>query len=396
MSQYPLFEKRKVFIMNSREKFNAIMSFDNNSPNMKAEFGYWAGTIRSWFDQGLPRLQSIPENVLDGELIRGALPLYPESNELVDMNVLPYLKLDSYLAKFPFDISPRLGSKILKEDEKEKIFNDNYGLTNRASKECAGIPMVLDYPIKNSKDFNDYKNYYDSSFSARLPENWNDLVKSLKHRSFPIRLGGNPFGFSFLARHLMGEVVYMTKLFDDPGLIKDINRFYLDYVKKYWSLILKDIEIDCIFILEDMAYRSGSFISREMFREFLSPYYIEFIDFLKQYNVKNIVVDCDGLIDELIPLWIEVGVNGIFPIEAVNDLVEIRQLYPELKLLGGFDKKTLFKGSSREEIDREITKVVSVTEKGGYIPHIDHAVSADVTWDNFKYYRFKLNEILDK
>ncbi len=222
------------------------------------------------------------------------------------------------------------------------------------------------------------------------------MVQYLKHREFPIRLGGNPFGFSFLARHLMGEVGYMTSLFDDPGLIKGINRFYMDYVKEYWSLILKDIEIDCIIILEDMAYRSGSFISGEMFREFLSPFYIEFIDFLKQYNIKNIIVDCDGLIDELIPLWMEVGVNGMFPIEAVNDLVEIRRLYPGLKLLGGFDKKSLFAGSSRETIDREIDRVVSVTSKGGYIPHIDHAVSADVTWDNFKYYRLRLNEILDK
>jgi uroporphyrinogen decarboxylase len=170
----------------------------------------------------------------------------------------------------------------------------------------------------------------------------------------------------------------------------------MDYVKEYWSLILKDIEIDCIIILEDMAYRSGSFISGEMFREFLSPFYIEFIDFLKQYNIKNIIVDCDGLIDELIPLWMEVGVNGMFPIEAVNDLVEIRRLYPGLKLLGGFDKRSLFAGSSRETIDREIDRVVSVTSKGGYIPHIDHAVSADVTWDNFKYYRLKLNGILDK
>lgn len=382
--------------MNSREKFNAVMSFDDNFPNLKAEFGYWAGTIKTWFDQGLPRLHSIPDNVLDGELVRGAVSLYPENEELIDRNVLPYFKLDSYLAKFPFDISPRLGSTIIKDDEREKIYTDKYGLTNKVSKECAGIPMVLDYPIKNSKDFNDYKEYYDDNFQTRLPDNWDDLVEYLKYREFPIRLGGNPFGFSFLARHLMGEVGYMTSLFDDPGLIRDINRFYLDYVKDYWSLILKDIEIDCIFILEDMAYRSGSFISREMFREFLSPYYIEFIDFLKQYNIKNIIVDCDGLIDELIPLWIEVGVNGIFPIEAVNDLVEIRQQYPGLKLLGGFDKKALFADSSREAIDEEIARVVSVTVKGGYIPHIDHAVSADVTWDNFKYYRFKLNDILDK
>ncbi|TET50753.1 MAG: hypothetical protein E3J58_03115 [Actinomycetota bacterium] len=381
--------------MNSREKFNAIMSFDDNSPNMKAEFGYWAGTIRTWFDQGLPRSKDIPGSVLDGELIRGASPLYPESNELVDENVLSYFNLDSYLAKFPFDISPQLESKVIEEDKRQKIYSDDYGITNKVSKECAGIPMVLDYPIKDYKDFHDYTGYYDDNFQTRLPENWESLVTYLKSRDFPIRLGGNPFGFSFMARHLMGEVGYMTSLYDDPRLIRDLNRFYLDYVKDYWSLILKDIEIDCIFILEDMAYRSGSFISREMFREFLSQYYVEFIDFLKQYNIKNIIVDCDGLIDELIPLWIEVGVNGIFPIEAVNDLVKFRDQYPKLKLLGGFDKKVLFAGSSREHIDQELDRVMSVAVKGGYIPHIDHAVSADVTWDNFKYYRFKLNEIVD-
>ena len=35
-------------------------------------------------------------------------------------------------------------------------------------------------------------------------------------------------------------------------------------------------------------------------------------------------------------------------------------------------------------------------KKGGYIPHIDHAVSEDVTWENFKYYREKLNYLVDK
>jgi len=381
--------------MNSREKFNAVMSFDDNSPNMKVEFGYWAGTIRTWFDQGLPRLKDIPDSALEAELVRGSPSIYSESDELVDKNVLSYFKLDQYLAKFPFDISPQLGSRIIEDTEKQKIYTDNFGLINKVSKVCAGIPMTLKYPVKDHKDFNDYTGYYDDNFMARLPQNWEDLVTYLKNRNFPIRLGGAPFGFCFIGRHLMGDVGYMTNLFDDPGLIRDINRFYLDFVKDYWSLILKDIEIDCIFILEDMAYRSGSFISREMFREFLLPYYIELIDFLKQYNIENIIVDCDGLIDELIPLWIEAGVNGIFPIEAVNDLVKFREQFPRLKLLGGFDKRVLFTGSSRERIDQELNRVISVSARGGYIPHIDHAVSSDVTWDNFKYYRFKLSEMID-
>jgi hypothetical protein len=132
-----------------------------------------------------------------------------------------------------------------------------------------------------------------------------------------------------------------------------------------------------------------------MFEEFLRPYYIEFIDYLSQYGIRHVFVDCDGLISELIPLWIEVGVNGIFPIEAVNDLEKIRNDYPELKLLGGFNKKVLFQGSRRESIDDELEKVKRVMDKGRYIPHIDHAVSEDVTWENFKYYRKRLNDMCD-
>ena len=170
---------------------------------------------------------------------------------------------------------------------------------------------------------------------------------------------------------------------------------FLNFVMNYWSLILKDIDVDCILILEDIAYRSGSFISKDMFKEFMAPYYIKFIDFLKQYNIKNVFVDCDGLINELIPLWIEVGVTGIFPIEAVNDIEKIREKYPKLQLMGGFDKRLLFLDGSKEAIDAELEKVQRLLKKGGYVPHIDHAVSEDVTWENFKYYRIKLNEIID-
>ena len=194
----------------------------------------------------------------------------------------------------------------------------------------------------------------------------------------------------------MGDLVYMFSMYDEAELIRKFNEFFLNLVMNYWSLILKDLEIDCIFILEDCAYRSGSFISREMFKEFMSPYYIRFIDFLKQYHVKNILVDCDGLIDELIPLWIEVGITGIFPIEAVNNITEIREKYPALRLMGGFNKRVLFGNSNRNLIDKELDKITGLLKRGGYIPHLDQAVSEDVTWDNFKYYRNKLNEIIDR
>ena len=382
--------------MDSREKFHAVMDGQDKAPILKAEFAYWAGTIRKWLSQGLIQVSPVPEAILDSEPLRGSKAISPQYAKKVDINVMTYLGLDSYLEKFPFDISPLVKAKTISEDSSYRISRDSFGLIRKVSKKYTGIPMVIEYPIKDRKSFHEYIDVYDYDFTRRLPQDFYQLSQTLKDRDFPLRLGGNPFGFSFLARHLMGEVRFMLNMYDDPQLLKDFNRFFLDYIMKYWDIILQNIDVDCIFILEDIAYRSGSFISKDMFDQFLRPYYIEFIDYLAQYDIKHIFVDCDGLIDELIPLWLDVGVNGIFPIEAVNDLEKISYDYPGLKLLGGFDKRVLFEGSDRHKIDEELEMVGRVMDRGCYIPHIDHAVSEDVTWENFKYYRNRLNDICDK
>jgi len=383
--------------MNSREKFLSTLSFDDNSQNMKVEFGYWAGTIRNWLKQGLPVVKNIPAEISGEEIIRGSsVSLSDNTDEATDKNVTSYFNLDSYLVKFPFDISPMLKTEVLEESTDFKIIKDSFGITKKVLKNFSSVPLITDFPIKSKSDFYNYTALYNDNYSLRLPKNWDNLVKTLRNREFPIRLGGAPFGFSFLARHLMGDVFYMLNMYDDPKLLKEFNDFFLNLIMNYWSIILNKVDIDCVIILEDVAYRSGSFISNKMFDEFMKPYYIKFIDFLKQYNVKNIIVDSDGLIDELIPLWIETGVTGIFPIEAVNDLTAIRAGYPRLQLLGGVNKKVLFSDSNISKIDAELDKISKVMKKGGYVPHIDHAVSEDVTWEHFKYYREKLNSIIEE
>ncbi len=382
--------------MNSREKFHAILEDDNRKINMKTEFAYWVETIKRWSTEGELLLKKpIPRDITDSESLRGSRALSPQFEKKVDFNVMDYFNLDSYLEKFPFDLSPQFEIKIIEENQDYKIFTDEFGLKQKVYKQKSSIPLVLKYVIKSREDFENYKVFYDKDFKKRLPRDFEALSLNLKSRDFPIRLGGNPFGFSFFARHLMGDYTYLINLHDNPEFIKDFNEFYLKYAMQYFAEILKKIEIDCIFILEDMAYKAGSFISREMFEEFLSPYYIRFIDFLKQFNVKNIFVDCDGKIDELVPLWVKVGVNGLFPMEAVNNIEKTREDFSDLKLLGGFNKKVLFKDSDQSAIDAELEKTYRMIKKGRYIPHIDHAVSPDVEWKKFKYYRTSLNEFID-
>ena len=380
--------------MNAREKFNSIMNFERGVQNMKTEYGYWVGALEKWIESGFLKVRYLPDNYLEGDLVRMSLPLRTDNSEFVDRTLISYFNLDPYPSKFPCDFSPMFDKKIIEKNDEYEVFVDEYGLTQKVLKKSASVPMVLKYVINTSKDFNDYKELYNYDYRKRLPKDWENLVKVLKERSFAVRLGGNPFGFSGIARHLMGDVNYMLSMYDNPKLLKDINEFYLNFVMNYWSEIFNGIEIDWVMIWEDMAFKTGSFISKEAFREFLSPYYIRLIDFLKQYKIKNIIVDSDGLIEELIPLWLEVGVTGVFPMEAVNNLVKIREMYPKLQMLGGVDKKILIDGTGKK-IDKELEKVSLLMKKGGYIPHIDHLIPMDADWGKFKEYRIKLNNLIE-
>jgi uroporphyrinogen decarboxylase len=119
--------------------------------------------------------------------------------------------------------------------------------------------------------------------------------------------------------------------------------------------------------------------------------------FARESGVDVVLTDSDGYVEEIIPLIVETGVTGMYPFEraAGNDLLRIREAFPAFQILGGFDKRVLFEGSTRSAIDRELAVVREMLGRGRYIPHVDHFVSQDCTWENFTYYRRSLNRIID-
>lgn len=383
--------------MTARETFLRTMRFEKGAQSLKAEFGYWTTTVKRFLREGMPRVQEIPDTLSDNGTISGAEKVDPAGIEFTDLNVRSFFHMQSYAAKFPTNYSPLFPVKVLEEDRESRTFIDQYGITKKERKTGTSPPLDIRFPIESRKDFEAYTEHYTRDFRKRLPRDWEQLSRRLPARDFPIRLGGFPYGFLGLPRHLLGTEGLFFMMYDDPQLVKDINEFFLTYVMDYWSPIIETLRPDCVMIWEDMASGTGSMISREAFREFLSPYYVRMVDFLKQHGVENIHVDSDGFIEELIPLWVELGVTGLFPMErkAGNDLLRIRQRFPRLQLLGGVDKRILESGKGEHDIDRELAIVSRTLAKGGYIPHIDHHVPDDSCWKNFRLYREKLNALID-
>ncbi len=388
--------------MNSREKFLSVMKMpDGDYSGVKiprVEFGYWAGTLRRWFDQGLSMIEPVPDKISDGIAIMANKNIYSQMEKAGDVNVQPVFGLDQYLTKFPVDYSPMFEVEVLDKTDTHIIYKDEYGVTNKNDINKTSLPMELGHPVKNRKSWEQYKQYYSpDTIRKRLPPEWENLARRLKDRDFPIRLGGTNGGFLGFPRQIMGITGYMIALYDDPGLIHDICNTFLEFLLEYYGAIASDIDIDCLLIWEDMAGKKGSLISPAHFREFLTPAYKKMVSFAKDAGIDIILTDSDGYVEDLIPLIIETGVTGMYPFEraAGNDLLRIRKNFPDFQILGGIDKRVLFLDSSKDRIDVELDIVKDMLKKGRYIPHVDHFVSQDCTWNNFTYYRNRLNEIID-
>ncbi len=86
----------------------------------------------------------------------------------------------------------------------------------------------------------------------------------------------------------------------------------------------------------------------------------------------------------------------MYPMETScgMDIVKVRKTYPELRMMGGIPKTEIAKGPAR--INRLLEPVEEVLKTGGYVPFGDHLIPPEVHWDEFKYYRNKLNKLIDQ
>ncbi len=282
---------------------------------------------------------------------------------------------------------PAFEYEILEEDDESRVVRDAYGIIKREPKGRSGMPQFLHFPVHNRTSWEALKPRLDVVAPGRFAGNWAARMPRLHDGEGPVYFGGTHLcGFFSFLRELCGDEVYYL-FSDDPDLLHAMLEFQTDRLIAMLAAIPTTVPIDAVFIWEDMCYKNGPLISPELFRQFLLPSYQRYIAAIKARGVPIIDVDSDGNITELLPLWLEAGVNSLHPMEvaAGMDVVSINRQYGDrLSLHGGVDKRAL--AQDRKAIDQELARIRPAYEMGGYIPHVDHAVPPDVSWDNFCYY----------
>jgi len=346
--------------MNQRAALRAILHGERPEELCQFEWGYWWETIARWRAEGMPADQ-----------------------EPWEAAGITYYDRVPVATRF----YPGFTTEVLSETAETRTVRDWMGVIKEESKTATALPRFLKHPVASLADFDALKSRLDPNTPGRFPEQWEAVVRTLPTHDYALVMGGTEISFFGWHRDLMGVENLLVAYYDQPELIHAISEQHLAFLKTLYTRLVREVQFDFIFMWEDMSFKNGPLISPALMREFMLPYYQDFISYFKSLGDYKVLVDSDGDVHQLLPLMLEAGVDGMLPFEvaAGMDVCEIRREYPELIIAGGIDKREIAGG--RAAIDRELERVLPfMFAHRRYLPTLDHHVPPEVSYADFLYY----------
>ncbi|MBU4212675.1 MAG: hypothetical protein L6437_02010 [Kiritimatiellae bacterium] len=361
--------------MNQRERWIATVRGPNPDKVLFYPGGASRAAVDNWHRQGLPPGADWYET-MKREL---GIEYEPNAQE-----VQPEVKF-GMVPGFEVKIIERRGHNILVQDSigilcEISAEHEDYVARNKQFPDYIGVKYVK-HPVETRDEWERMKTRYNVDDPGRFPADFKERCRkmAMDRRTGVVGIGLS--GVFWQMRDWMGLENFCIALIEQPALVKEMIGFYETFCSAVLEKTVAQVTVDWVQISEDMAYKGRSMISPAMIREFLLPTWKRWCDILKQSGCPMIYVDSDGYIAELIPLWIEAGINSNGPVEvaAGNDLAAYRKRFGmQMGYLGGIDKRAIVQGGAA--LKREMKRIKPVVKAGGYIPSCDHGIPPEVTW----------------
>jgi hypothetical protein len=384
-----LFKSSKISIkvhekgafMKQEQRYRATMTFKRIDRFVRREFGYMEGVKESWQQQGLTAEIEKEFN-------------YDERIDHSSMGNLGWCEPPFY-PPYVEEVLEDLGDYEIKRDLAGRQVKYFKGRTN------GFMPTYLQHAVKSRSDWE-----YDVKprLNPETPERISEYDQQIEQVVQDAKESGK-----WVTQEIIGQYMYLRALFgpedvmyvfyDDPELIHDILKTWMELNDAMIQRLQAKIEIDELFYAEDICYNHGLLISPDMWREFLKPYYLELYKRAQARQEKRIYtqIDTDGFVEQAIPLYLEIGMDIMSPFEACSgqDVVEVARQYPKLVITGGINKQVLSKG--KEAINAHLEHIIPfMVKRGGFVPTCDHSVPLEVSLEDYIYYRKRIIEIEDR
>ena len=163
--------------------------------------------------------------------------------------------------------------------------------------------------------------------------------------------------YCLFERHwqLRGMENALTDFYLYPEEVHRLYRLMTDFYKVLIRRGQAEWGLDGIFTSDDLGTQKGLFFSTDIFDEFFAPYYKELFDTAHACGMHFWLHTCGG-IKELIPRFIELGLDVLHPIQKYTmDEREIAAEYGDkICIWSGFDVQRTIPYGTADDVRREV------------------------------------------
>ena len=370
--------------MNPRRRVLETMLFGSPDKIPFSPGGGRESTIRRWQGEGLPEGAGAHTYMLEQ---LGIEPDKTKDHVALGIN-------ERMIPQFEEKVLEHAGGHYVVQDWKGNIceISDQYDVTYLRVPKDFVTRRWIRCPVENRDDWLAMRTRFDLDAPGRFPDDFAERCKQAAGRDWLLTIGfPGPF---WQMREWCGFEGLCVMTIDQPDLVAEMAEFWKNFTCGIIDRVCEHVVPDVIWTSEDMAYKEHAMISPAMVREFCQPSWSAWTRRAKAAGIPIVAIDSDGFIGELIPLWLESGVNACDPIEvaAGNDINDFRARFSrQMAYRGGVDKRAIAKGG--DVIRAELKRIEPVVRDGGFIPGCDHGVPADVSWPNFMDYARLLAEM---
>jgi len=194
---------------------------------------------------------------------------------------------------------------------------------------------------------------------------------------------GGPFSTAY---NSIGMADFMLKLYDDPAFVEGV----LDLITEHCVGFVEEVcrrNIWGVFIAEDMGSSTGLLMQPEHLQRLWKPRIVQVIEPMKDRGIVPLL-HSDGDIHEMIPTIVDVGFQGLQPLQPCGklDIYEVKERWGDhLCLFGNIDVTTVLSFGTPDQVVTDVKEHIDrLSPGGGYVCGSSKYIDNSVPPENFR------------
>lgn len=192
-----------------------------------------------------------------------------------------------------------------------------------------------------------------------------------------------------LSQRVRGFVETLEDLLLNEAFAEALQERITDVICGIAVLALGEVGdlIDGVSFGDDMGVQNQSYFSTDLYRKMVKPHHARFVETLHKHTDAKVIMHSDGSVRELIPDFIDHGVDVLNPVQVSATGMEPEQLNRDfgmdLGFWGGIDTQHVLPfGSADDVADAVRGRRKDLGKGGGYVQASVHNLQEEVPPEN--------------